>query len=246
MDQNDTSIPQHSVKQRAPASWESTVSEHRNRQRERILDAVLELLREHGAANVTMSRLAGRAGLSRPTLYHYFPDIDAVLTAWVGREVERSVTAMMAEAVSIEDPLARVAHLVHVQVEAFASQQHRLSVEHFEAETGSPALRQEVTEQMDPLRQLLAETISQAQQLGLVHPRVDATFGAELLLGMLGAARRQIVAGRLQPDAAEAAILELLAAGWLAGYAAQQRGVGPVWGRHGLADVHHVPPAPPG
>lgn len=190
------------------------VSEHRANQREHVLDAALELLREHGMPGLTMSALAERAGMSRPTLYHYFPDVDAVLAAWVGQEMERSVTALVADAVAIDDPIARLAHLVETQARTFASQQHRLSAEHFESEAGSPAVRREVTARMEPLRQLLADTVAQARDHGNLRSTIDPELAADLILGLLGAIRRRLVAGTLNPDAAVPAVMELISSGW--------------------------------
>jgi len=205
----------HSVKGEGSSRWSEVLEDHRAHQRERILAVALELLRERGMAALTMSAIAGQAGISRPTLYHYFPDVDAVLAAWVGQEIERSVSAMLGDARAIPDPLDRLAHLVETQARTFASQHHRLSAEHFESEAGSPAVRREVEAQMAPLRQLFADTIAEAGAAGLLRSPVDPVLAADLLLGLLGAIRRRLVAGTLRPDDAVSAVMELLRAGWL-------------------------------
>jgi len=166
-------------------------------------------------AALTMSAIADHAGISRATLYHYFPDADAVLAAWVGQEIERSVSAMLVEARAIPDPLDRLVHLVRTQALTFASQNHRLSAEHFDSEAGSPAVRREVEVQMAPLRRLLADTITQAGTCGLLHSSVDPVLAADLVLGLLGAIRRRLVAGTLNPEEAVSAVMGLLHSGWL-------------------------------
>ena len=50
-----------------------------NRQRNLIADACFELLATEGFAAMSMRRLAKSAGVSTGTLYHYFPDKDAIL-----------------------------------------------------------------------------------------------------------------------------------------------------------------------
>jgi len=195
--------------------WSEVLGDHRAHQRERILAVALELLGERGMASLTMSAIAAHAGISRATLYHYFHDVDAVLAAWVGQEIERSVSAMLVDARAIPDPLGRLAHLVEAQAHTFASQSHRLSAEHFDSEAGSPAVRREVEAQMAPLRQLLADTITEAGSCGLLRSVVDPVLAADLVLGLLGAIRRRLVAGTLDPDAAVLAVMELLEAGWL-------------------------------
>ncbi len=166
-------------------------------------------------AALTMSALAERARMSRATLYHYFPDVDAVLAAWVGQEIERSVATMVAGARAVSDPVDRLRYLVETQVQTFASQSHRLSAEHFESEAGSPGVRREVEERMAPLRHLLADTVTEAQAQGRIEERVAPDLAADLVLGMLGAVRRHLVAGRISPEDAMRAVMELLGTGWL-------------------------------
>ncbi len=55
--------------------------------RDRIMVAAVELAGQDGVARVTMSALAARARVSRPTMYSYSPDVAHVLQAWVEREV---------------------------------------------------------------------------------------------------------------------------------------------------------------
>jgi len=206
---------EHYVQQpRLPSRWSEVVDEHRAAQREHILSVALEVLRERGMASLTMSALAERAGMSRATLYHYFSDVDAVLAAWVGQEIERSLAVMLTEARAIADPVERLEHLVEVQARTFASQSHRLSAEHFESEAGSPAVRREVEARMAPLRELLVETIVEAAAKGALRSKVDPDLASDLVLGLLGAIRRRLVAGTVRREEAVRAVMELLCSGW--------------------------------
>ncbi|MGH9068540.1 MAG: TetR/AcrR family transcriptional regulator [Acidimicrobiales bacterium] len=195
--------------------WADTVAGHRARQRDQILDSALGLLGQRGMAGLTMSALAQAAGTSRATLYHYFSDVDAVLVAWVGREVERSVHDLVAEASRIADPVQRLTHLVEAQCHAFASQSHRLGAEHFESEAVSPAVRGEVSVRMAPLRELLAQTVAEGAACGALTSALDPQLAADLLLGILGALRRHLVTGDLAPHAAATTAMALLRRGWI-------------------------------
>jgi AcrR family transcriptional regulator len=53
---------------------------------ERILDAAGELFAEHRPASIGMHEIAKAAGCSRATLYRYFENREALLTAYVHRE----------------------------------------------------------------------------------------------------------------------------------------------------------------
>lgn len=56
--------------------------------RARILDAAFQAVADFGLSRLTMEDVAGRAGLSRQTLYRYFPAKDDLLMALVLREEE--------------------------------------------------------------------------------------------------------------------------------------------------------------
>lgn len=57
------------------------MSAHRSAVREAIMEAAVSLAVEHGVLSVTMSDVAASAGVSRATLYKYFPDVQSILQA---------------------------------------------------------------------------------------------------------------------------------------------------------------------
>lgn len=71
-----------------PKLWNETIETHRSAVRTAILDTTAALVGEHGLASVTMSQIAQSAGIGRATLYKYFPDVDAILSAWHERQVQ--------------------------------------------------------------------------------------------------------------------------------------------------------------
>ena len=70
-----------------PKLWTDTIEEHRRAVRDATLDTTAALVAEHGLASVTMSQIAAETGIGRATLYKYFPDVEAILTAWHQRQV---------------------------------------------------------------------------------------------------------------------------------------------------------------
>ncbi len=61
--------------------------------RDTVLSAVDDLARARGWTATTMSDVARAAGVSRQTLYNEFGSRDALVEAYVGREIERLVSA---------------------------------------------------------------------------------------------------------------------------------------------------------
>ncbi len=71
---------------------------------ERILDAALALAAASGVDNLTMDRVAGRAGVGRMTVYRRFGDRDRLLSALAAREGRRCI----AELDGASDPAAPI------------------------------------------------------------------------------------------------------------------------------------------
>src|SRR3954467_11553291 len=65
-----------------------TTDDLRTGTRERILDATFDALEDFGLSRATVEDVAHRAGLSRQTVYRYFPSKDALIVSLVAREEE--------------------------------------------------------------------------------------------------------------------------------------------------------------
>src|SRR5882757_3335513 len=65
-----------------PKLWNETIEAHRAAVRDAIPETTAALVGEHGLASVTMSQIATEVGIGRATLYKYFPDVEAILSAW--------------------------------------------------------------------------------------------------------------------------------------------------------------------
>jgi AcrR family transcriptional regulator len=67
----------------------TTAAEVREGTRARILDAAFTAVRDFGISRTTVEDVAQRAGLSRQTVYRYFPSKDHLVVALVLREEEK-------------------------------------------------------------------------------------------------------------------------------------------------------------
>lgn len=70
-----------------PKLWNDTVQEHRDAVREAVLEGVARLVAAGGVSSVSMTKAAEEGGISRATLYKYFPDVQTLLSAWHERQV---------------------------------------------------------------------------------------------------------------------------------------------------------------
>lgn len=99
--------------------------------RDATLDTTAALVAEHGLASVTMSRIAEKTGIGRATLYKYFPDVEAILSAWHERQIARHL-AQLAEVRDkagdagkrLETVLQAYAHIHHQRVQHHRNEPH--------------------------------------------------------------------------------------------------------------------------
>lgn len=77
-----------------PKLWTDTVEGHRHAVRAAVLDAVAALVAETGFSGVSMTRVAEYAGVTRATLYKYFPDVESLLAAWHERQVREHLAGL--------------------------------------------------------------------------------------------------------------------------------------------------------
>jgi AcrR family transcriptional regulator len=109
-----------------PKLWTETIDAHRAAVRKAALDATAALVTEHGLVALTMSQIAERAGIGRATLYKYFPDVQAVLTAWH----ERHITAHLDQLTAADDPTGRPGPRLEAVLRTYALIQHHSAGRH--------------------------------------------------------------------------------------------------------------------
>lgn len=103
-------------------SASSHVRKKRRRRRQEILHAALRAFREEGYHGTSLGDIAGRLGLQKTALYHYFPDKESLLYECHCRsldELERAVEESRGgEDEAVGGATERLAHLIreHVRI----------------------------------------------------------------------------------------------------------------------------------
>jgi AcrR family transcriptional regulator len=156
------------------------MSGHRRAVRDAVLDATAHLIAEQGLA-ITMSDIAGRAGIGRATLYRHFSDVDAVLTAWH----ERQIAEHLQQLADVRDRADGATERLEAVLAAYAAlSRHRHG--------GEAAARlhhsEHATTARARLRAFLAELIAEAARARQVRADVPAEELAGYALGALSAA----------------------------------------------------------
>ncbi|WP_091307753.1 TetR/AcrR family transcriptional regulator [Micromonospora chersina] len=109
-----------------PKLWTETIDAHRAAVRDAAMDAMAALVAKHGLVAVTMSQIAEQAGIGRATLYKYFPDAQAVLTAWH----ERQIATHLDQLAAAVDPAAPAIARLEAALNTYARLQHHSARHH--------------------------------------------------------------------------------------------------------------------
>lgn len=146
--------------------------------------AALELLLEGGTAELTMSMVAARAGVSRQTLYRYFSDLASVLNASVEGlgDADEALRSWVLEAAEPQEQLHRC-----VDALVDASTQHGVSVEELLAAL-PPQARAGIRTHQQRTIELIEEVLAALQRETSSAYSGDPMTDAPLILGLISAA----------------------------------------------------------
>lgn len=163
-----------------------TVAEHRAQQRRALLDAARELLAESGV-RPTVSAVAARTGLARPSVYQYFASAENLLDSLVedvfprwSREVSNAMT-------SATDPGGKVLAYVETNLRLVAEGEHALATALAEIAPG-PAIAEKTKAMHAQLLEPLTEALSALRPTAL-----EVT--AEMVNALVHAGSRLIESG---------------------------------------------------
>jgi AcrR family transcriptional regulator len=166
-----------------------TVAEHRAKQLATLLDAARRLLAEQGPDALTLTTLAGRVGLSRPSLYEYFRSRNELVMAIIHEDLPMAANR-------IRQAIHEAGPELADQMRAYVSSQIEMMADPGLAALialGSQALStgdlQHVSDAHAVLVEPLATVLTDA---GLPNPTLRAT----LIQGVVEAAARSIEPGR--------------------------------------------------
>ncbi len=190
-----------------PKLWSQTIETHRNQVRETVLARTAALVAKQGVRALTMSQIAAESGISRATLYNYFPDVESILLAWHERQIASHLDHLLA----LRDQAAAPFDGLEAALGAYALICHRIKREDHGAEI--IALLHREDHLADPERRLhefIAELIGQAAADGAIRTDVNTDELAAYALNALAAA------GRLKSKAAVERLVAVTIAGMTA------------------------------
>lgn len=160
--------------------------------RERLLEAAMAMLDAHGEAGVRVDAIADMAGITKPSLYHFFGDRDGLVAAAQAERYRRSMLFGMdaqTEATRRCSSRAEFRRLVRTWTDAIASpdgvDRRRVRIQVLGSAVSRPALRAQVAEVDADAARRLAELVNFAKARGWVSMTFDAEVAAMWWYGMI-------------------------------------------------------------
>lgn len=179
---------------------------HRRQQHEALLGAFHELLGERGYAAVTLADVAARSGMSRTTVYNYFPDKEALLLAILDRDVQALVERAR-EAVS-QAPTASSAMARYVEHQIGEFVRNDVASHDLVGELG-PSGVAGIRRHLEPLSSLHREILERGVAAGEFRA-VDVEETARLISSLIGAERLPVATGERTAATAAAAVTDFV------------------------------------
>ncbi|MFG3439501.1 TetR/AcrR family transcriptional regulator [Nonomuraea sp. NPDC047897] len=177
----------------------ATIGEHRAQTRDRILGAVSRLSREQGIDAISMTDVAGEAGITRTALYNYYPDKAALLLAFTEQVTRYFIDSYEQELPEGASPADRLRAFVRLQLAGLVAHPHPGPAEL--SATLGPDAYQRLAEHVAPMQRILVEILETGIASGDFQvPDVAAT--ARMILAVIGAERVPLISGAVSVEAA--------------------------------------------
>ncbi len=147
--------------------------------KETIIDRALLMFRKSGIRNVTMDRVAAEIGISKRTLYEYFPSKDALVEACLIHELERR-KVMAAEILSSSQHIIEIYILFMWNYVSELRKTHHLFMQDIRRLYPGTLCKQASEFEMH-IKQKVTAFVLQGQREGFFRPDVDPDLAAIVL-----------------------------------------------------------------
>jgi AcrR family transcriptional regulator len=156
--------------------------------REEILEAARALLSEKGYVAMSMDELAGRVGISKPTLYSYFTTKDDLVVKTAMREMERFIALIESDA-DHQTPLQRLMVVMRKFIQLHAEK------DRMEPQSWTPELFQLLCSREEPLSCMrridaaITALIQAGISAGEIDPQLDPPTVASVFFALASSLR---------------------------------------------------------
>ncbi|KAB8190099.1 TetR family transcriptional regulator [Nonomuraea phyllanthi] len=185
----------------------ATIGEHRAQTRDRILQAVSRLSRVQGIDAISMTDVAGEAGITRTVLYNYFPDKASLLLAFTERVTHYFIDSYERELPEGASPADRLRAFVRLQLTGLLAHPHPGAAD-LGAALG-PDAYQQLAEHVAPMQRVLVEILESGVASGDFRV-LDVQATARMVLAVVGAERVPLISGDVTVERAAELVSEFV------------------------------------
>jgi TetR/AcrR family fatty acid metabolism transcriptional regulator len=150
-------------------------SRDNGRKRERILDAAVVEIAQHGYYQTTVAMIARRAGVADGTIYLYFPSKEQILVSVFDRAMDRFIEEGRRQVEQKEDARAKLRHIVELHLDLVGRDRDLADI--FQSLFSNRRIREYL--------EIIAGVVAEGQRSGVFRPGPDPLLTAKAVFGVL-------------------------------------------------------------
>ncbi len=150
---------------------------------QRILDAAIEVIAEHGFFHSRVSEIADRAGVADGTIYLYFKNKDELLMAAIDSAFHRFIRRAQAVIAEISDPSEKLRRMAYLHLEGLGANRNLAIVFQTELRHSAKFLGQFSHNLMVEYFDLIKSVLREGQASGAFRADMSITIAAHCFFG---------------------------------------------------------------
>lgn len=170
----------------------ASIAEHVVAQEAAVVDAARRLFAERGVAAVSLGDIAGEVGLSRTSLYRYFPTKGHILQRWFDLEMDPLLERSRAVMAEQGPTAAALVAWLDVQLDFVTDEAHSALVD---ASAAAPELAPEVLQHFGQRHRELYATLGDVLRAGGADRAEDQRVRALLVAGLIRSSAELVAQG---------------------------------------------------
>lgn len=152
---------------------------------QRILDAAIEVIAQHGYASSRVTDIAARARVADGTIYLYFHNKEELLMEAINTAFKDFLTHARADIHQLHDPRERLRRLAFLHLSMLGGDRNLAIVFQTELRHSAKFLAQFSTKHLIDYFQLIRDQVREGQRLGLFRPDLSDKIAANCFFGAL-------------------------------------------------------------
>jgi TetR/AcrR family fatty acid metabolism transcriptional regulator len=152
---------------------------------DRILDAAIEVIANHGFFHSRVAEIAERAGVADGTIYLYFKNKDELLMAAIDSAFHRFIARAHAALKELSDPREKLRRIAFLQLEALGAKRSLAIVFQTELRHSAKFLSEFSHNMMVEYFDLIKSVLKEGQDAGVFREELSVTVAAHCFFGAI-------------------------------------------------------------